>query len=211
MEIKVCGMKYKENIQSVAALQPDYLGFIFYDKSKRQLEEEIPLVSNEIEKVGVFVNAEESFIDSKVKKHHLDAVQLHGDESPAFCARLRMTIGSDITIIKAFSMSDDFDFDILKAYINDCDYFLFDTKGKERGGNGTLFDWKILEQYHLEKPYFLSGGIGPSAVGSLKKFLKKPSARLCHALDLNSRFESAPGLKKIKELEEFIELITKEN
>lgn len=210
MEIKVCGMKYQDNIKSVAALQPDYLGFIFYDKSKRRFHEEIPSVSDDIKKVGVFVNAEESYIEKMVNRYKLDGLQLHGDEPSSFCAKLRKTFGPGMVIIKAFSMSDNFDFNTLNDYTTDCDYFLFDTKGKERGGNGTLFDWKILEQYQLQKPYFLSGGIGLSAIEPLKEFLKMPVASLCQAVDLNSRFESSPGMKKIEELEEFIDLISKE-
>ena len=203
-------MKYKDNIKSVAGLQPDYLGFIFYDKSKRSFQGEIPSISNDIQKVGVFVNAEESLIDNMIHTYQLDALQLHGDESALYCAKLKETYGSDILIIKAFSMSDDFDFNQLNAYMKYCDYFLFDTKGKDRGGNGTLFDWNILEQYQLEKPYFLSGGIGPASLEPLKQFLKKPVANLCYAIDVNSRFESEPGMKKIEELKEFIDLIRKE-
>lgn len=210
MKIKVCGMKYKDNIKSVAALQPDYLGFIFYDKSKRHFQNKILSVSGGIKKVGVFVNAEESVIDDMINTYNLNALQLHGDESASFCAKLRETYSSDIIIIKAFSISDDFDFKQLNDYMKYCDYFLFDTKGRERGGNGTLFDWNILEQYQLEKPYFLSGGIGPVSLEPLIEFLKKPVAGLCHAIDVNSRFESEPGMKKVEELKEFIDLITKE-
>jgi len=209
MKIKICGMKYKDNIESVAALQPDYLGFIFFQGSKRNFHGEIPTLSADIKKTGVFVNEEESVISDLIQKHELTGIQLHGDESPAFCAALKASNNPNLEIIKAFAVSDHFDFDQLTAYKDVCDYFLFDTKGKERGGNGTLFDWTLLEQYPLDKPFFLSGGIGLTEVDRVLSFLESPSSKYCHALDLNSKFESEPGLKKIHELKKFIELAKK--
>jgi len=203
-------MKYNQNIESVAGLQPDYLGFIFYERSKRNFEGHIPEITHNIKKVGVFVNATVSEINSKITEHNLDAVQLHGDESPAYCLALRENNATGIEIMKAFSMSADFDFEILKAYMSTCDYFLFDTKGKERGGNGTLFDWEILKGYNLDKPFFLSGGIGPDEIEQVAEFLQTPMATNCYALDVNSKFESKPGMKKVLELKKFIELNAKE-
>ena len=210
MKIKVCGMKYEENIKSVAALEPDYLGFIFYDKSKRNFEGQIPEITKDIKKVGVFVNASESFINAIVEEHGLDAVQLHGDESNTYCLKIREDNRPGLEIVKAFSMSKEFDFKILEDYITACDYFLFDTKGKERGGNGTLFDWKLLKDYKLDKPFFLSGGIGPNEADQVAEFLKTPMATYCYALDVNSKFETEPGMKKVLELKKFIELNAKE-
>jgi len=203
-------MKYDENIKSVAALQPDYLGFIFYDRSKRNFEGQIPEITHAIKKVGVFVNATISEINSKIREYNLDVVQLHGDESPAYCLTLKEDNTSGLEIMKAFSMSEDFDFELLQPYMNTCDYFLFDTKGKERGGNGTLFDWELLKGYHLDKPFFLSGGIGPEETEQVAEFLKTPMATNCYALDVNSKFESEPGMKKVVELKKFIELNAKE-
>ncbi len=204
-------MKYKNNIQQVARLQPDYLGFIFYERSKRHFEGSFPTIPSGIKKAGVFVNADKSFIKSMVQKHALNAVQLHGDESSSYCKSLAVVLGSDIEMIKAFSISDLFDFDDLNDFMPYCDFFLFDTKGKERGGNGTLFDWNILQQYHCEKPYFLSGGIGLQEANEVKSFLNSGAGKYCYAIDVNSKFESEPGMKKIEELEKFIELTTKEN
>lgn len=203
-------MKYEENIKSVATLGPDYLGFIFYGKSKRNFEGHIPDLAHTIKKVGVFVNATILDINSRIIEHNLDAVQLHGDESPAYCLTLRQDNAFGLEIIKAFSMSEDFDFKTLEPYETACDYFLFDTKGKERGGNGTLFDWKLLKDYKLDKPFFLSGGIGPDEADQVAEFLKTPMATYCYALDVNSKFETEPGMKKVLELKKFIELNAKE-
>lgn len=203
-------MKYSQNIESVAALQPDYLGFIFYKGSKRYFDGEIPDLSSDIKRVGVFVNESISVINELIEKHGLNGVQLHGDESVHFCEALKASNEPDLDIIKAFAIAEDFDFSSLKDYINACDYFLFDTKGKERGGNGTLFDWKILKQYPFNKPFFLSGGIGLAETDHVVSFLKSPLSDHCYALDVNSKFESEPGLKKVEELKKFIELTVKE-
>ncbi len=210
MKIKVCGMKYKENIESVAALEPDYLGFIFYDRSKRNFDGHIPDIDQKIKKAGVFVNASKLFVNAMILKHDLDAVQLHGDESVSYCLSLRADNVYGFEIIKAFSISEKFDFKILEAYMPACDYFLFDTKGKERGGNGTLFDWKLLKQYELSKPFFLSGGIGPAETGQIAEFLNSTLASNCYAIDVNSKFESEPGMKNVLELKNFIELNAKD-
>lgn len=211
MKIKVCGMKYKENMESVAGLHPDYLGFIFYKKSKRHFKGMIPDLDDHIRKVGVFVNEQEKVILDHIKKHQLNAVQLHGDESAAFCENLKASGGPGLEIIKAFAVSEDFDFNVLENYMQVCDYFLFDTKGKERGGNGTLFDWKLLEQYRFDKPFFLSGGIGLAELNQVNSFLESGLSANCFGIDVNSRFESEPGMKKISELKKFIDLTAKEN
>lgn len=201
-KIKICGMKFKENISETAALKPDYIGFIFYDKSPRYLQDDIPALDKSILKVGVFVNAPYSEIEGKVRHYQLDLVQLHGDESPELCTIIETNL---IKVIKSFSIDNEFKFNILDKYKNSCSYFLFDTKGSSYGGNGTAFDWDILEQYHLGKPYFLSGGIGPENITGLKSFLKKDAAKNCMAIDLNSRFETEPGLKDPETLKTFIQ------
>jgi len=203
-------MKYKENIELVANLQPDYLGFIFYQKSKRHFDGEMPTLPTDIKKVGVFVNEEVSVINELIKKHDLKGVQLHGDESVLFCSELKASNKTGLEIIKAFAISENFDFSMLKNYMLVCDYFLFDTKGKERGGNGTLFDWELLEQYPFDKPFFLSGGIGLAEADRITTFLESALSNYCYALDVNSKFESEPGLKKVQELKKFIELTVKD-
>ncbi|WP_394773990.1 phosphoribosylanthranilate isomerase [Flavobacterium sp.] len=190
MKLKICGMKYPENIIEVGALLPDYMGFIFYEKSARYFNGTIPELIKTIKKVGVFVNESVENIIDKINEHNLQAVQLHGEESIEFCQELKNKIDKKIEIIKVFSVGDDFDFEVLKPFEAVCDYFLFDTKGKLPGGNGTTFDWKILKNYKSDKPFFLSGGIGLEEIAAIKN-LKLP----VYAIDVNSRFEIEPGLK----------------
>ncbi|WP_299337085.1 phosphoribosylanthranilate isomerase [uncultured Psychroserpens sp.] len=207
MKLKVCGMKYIDNINAVAQLQPDYLGFIFYEKSSRFFDSEIPEISSEIKKVGVFVNAGLEYIVKTINTHNLHGIQLHGQESPDFINNLKqMILGSEINnleIVKVFSMKDHFDFSVLKAYEDICDYFLFDTKGKLPGGNGYTFNWDVLNSYPSTKPYFLGGGIGPNEIKKLKHFKRTDAAKYCHAIDVNSKFEIEAGLKNTNELEKF--------
>lgn len=210
MKLKICGMKYQDNITQVANLQPDYLGFIFYKQSKRYFEGNIPELPKAIKKVGVFVNAEKDYILSKVKTHKLNAIQLHGNESADFCneikyqfERSREPNDNPIEIIKVFSIKDEFNFDVLKPYEAVCNYFLFDTKGQLPGGNGYTFNWEVLSNYPSQKPYFLSGGIGLNETEDIKSFLRSPKSKYCYALDVNSKFEIKAGLKNLEELATF--------
>lgn len=199
MKLKICGMKYQANIQEVAALQPDYLGFIFYEKSPRFCNDELPEIPNTIAKVGVFVNAPLSEILNKIKAYNLQLVQLHGEESPEICEVLRLI---NIKVIKTFSIEDTFDFETLRPYETVCDYFLFDTKGKHYGGNGTTFNWEILKKYPSQKPFFLSGGIGLEEISKLKQ-LNLP----IYAVDVNSKFETEPGLKNSNACKKIIQIL----
>ncbi|CAA0254350.1 N-(5'-phosphoribosyl)anthranilate isomerase [Tenacibaculum maritimum] len=200
MKLKVCGMKYIENIQEVAGIRPDYLGFIFYDKSKRNFEGIIPELPKNIKKTGVFVNEYIEIVVSLVEEYQLEAVQLHGDESVAYVQELRIYL-PNIEIIKVFGIKDDFDFTLLKPYEKEVDFFLFDTKGKERGGNGVTFNWDVLAKYNTAKPFFLSGGIGLDEVRAIKN-LEKTKLPM-YALDVNSRFETKAGFKSVEKLKEF--------
>lgn len=193
MKLKICGMKYPDNILEVGSLLPDYMGFIFWPKSARYFDGDIPELPKSIKKTGVFVNESISVIEEKVTKYNLQAVQLHGQESVEFCSELKSKFGTSIEIIKVFSADENFDFSVLKPYESVCDYFLFDTKGKFPGGNGTTFDWKILEKYQSPKPFFLSGGIGIAELDSIKEILKTNLP--LYAIDINSKFEIEPGLK----------------
>ncbi len=200
MKWKICGMKYSENTHAISALQPHYLGFVFWDQSKRYCEAVIDNLPKDIQKVGVFVNAPMKEIEEKIALHQLDLVQLHGNETPEFCLELRQ---KNHKVIKAIGVSNDFNFNTLNQYKNTIDYFLFDTKGKLPGGNGTLFNWEILDHYHEAIPYFLSGGIGPNDVPQLKKFFQSNAAKYCFAIDLNSQFEEEPGRKNKEKIGEF--------
>lgn len=225
MKLKVCGMKYVENIQQIAELQPDYLGFIFYEKSKRNFEGIIPDLPNTIKKTGVFVNEHLEIVISLIEEYRLDAVQLHGDESVAYVAELKQHLAerrtlfieenksikkrknqhyiskNEIEIIKVFGIKDSFNFSVLEPYLDVVDFFLFDTKGAARGGNGVKFDWTVLENYPYKKPFFLSGGIGLEDVEQIQT-IRKTNLPI-YALDVNSKFESKPGLKNSNEVKNF--------
>lgn len=221
-------MKY--NPKEVAQLRPDYLGFIFWEPSARYFDGDMADLPKSIKKVGVFVDASVEEVLQKVEKYKLNAVQLHGTESPKYCIDLKdkflsfraqsrkkkLTLHEEIStpldltaleIIKVFSIKDDFNFSVLKAYEESCDYFMFDTKGKLPGGNGYAFDWTILKEYPSTKPYFLSGGIGLDEMESLMSFLESPASKQCYAIDVNSRFEIKPGLKNMEQLEKFKKLL----
>ncbi|MFV7235987.1 phosphoribosylanthranilate isomerase [Flavobacterium sp. ZB4R12] len=189
-------MKYPDNILEVGSLLPDYMGFIFWEKSARYFDDVIPDLPKSIKKVGVFVNESIPVILEKTAKYDLQAVQLHGHESVEFCQDLKNKMDNSIEIIKVFSVDDTFDFEVLKPFETVCDYFLFDTKGKLPGGNGTTFDWKVLEKYPSSKPFFLSGGIGINEMGAVNEILKTNLP--IYAIDVNSKFEIEPGLKNIQ-------------
>ena len=204
VKIKICGMKFPENMEEIALLKPDYLGFIFYEKSTRYFKNIIPNIDNSIQKVGVFVNATYAEIKEKVKHYKLDLVQLHGEETPELCHKIETKL---VKVIKSFSVDNEFNLNTLELYKNSCSYFLFDTKRKQYGGNGVTFDWNILEKYSLDKPYFLSGGIGIENSTALKDFLKKEFAKNCYVIDLNSKFETEPGMKNPETVNDFIKKI----
>ncbi|MES2543879.1 MAG: phosphoribosylanthranilate isomerase [Bacteroidota bacterium] len=195
VRIKICGMKYPDNILEVGSLLPDYMGFIFYEKSSRFFDGEIPEIPKSIKKVGVFVDASLNEILAKIEKYKLDVIQLHGNESVEFCESLKQSpqLSGQIEVIKVFSVGDDFDFERLKEYETVCDYFLFDTKGKLPGGNGYTFNWEVLKNYNSEKPFFLSGGIGIEEI----KIIEKMNLPV-YAIDVNSKFEIEPGLKNVE-------------
>jgi len=203
LKLKVCGMKFAANIAAVAALQPDYLGFIFYEKSPRFISdvsaELIKYIPSEIKTVGVFVDVDLEIVKKKVNLYQLKAVQLHGNESAEYCAELKSLFNS-LEVIKAFGVDEDFEFAVLNNYTAVVDYFLFDTKTKAHGGSGKTFDWKILDNYKLDKPYFLSGGIDLEHADVI---LKIDDSRL-YALDINSRFEVEPGVKDAEKIREFV-------
>ncbi len=197
MMIKVCGMQDPENIRQVAALNPNYMGFIFYEKSKRYAEgkitpELLAEIPKNIKKTGVFVNETVDRITETVTKYNLDAVQLHGEETPRQCAEVK-ALG--VEVIKVFSVNDRFAFENTLLYESCSDYFLFDTKGKEYGGNGIPFDWELLKNNLSPKPYFLSGGLDLENIQHLDKVRPKP-----YGIDVNSGFELEPGLKDVAQL-----------
>ena len=206
MKLKVCGMHH--NTLEVASLKPDYLGFIFWEGSSRHYAKAgIPELPEGITRVGVFVDAPMGFVAGRGRDLGLWAIQLHGKEPPQYCRDLGMLLqGASLpsALIKAFPVGESFDYDILQPYLSVTDYFLFDTKGILPGGNGRTFDWKLLHAYPFEQPFFLSGGIGEAQCEKLLEFVRSPQSRHCHAIDVNSAFETRPGEKDIDALKRFL-------
>ena len=198
MKLKVCGMREFENITSLCKLKPNYIGFIFWAPSERYVTDKTPKINDSIKKTGVFVNASIDYIETMIVKHQLSAVQLHGDETPDYCKVIK---NLNVEVIKTFSISNNYNFSILKSYEKNCDFFLFDTKGDLPGGNGINFDWDILKNYPLQKPFFLSGGIGTDNIDQIKKLLN--SQLPIYAIDVNSKFEISPAKKNIDKLKLF--------
>ena len=196
--IKVCGMREEQNISDLEKLDIDWMGMIFWSGSKRYVSRPPSRLPQRVKKVGVFVDASLDDIRQHVSDYQLDIIQLHGHETPAFLEALK-----PLTLIKAFNIADASDLQKTKAYEGIADYFLFDTKGKIVGGNGEKFDWTVLTAYEGATPFLLSGGIGPDDVQKVKQF----HHHKCIGIDLNSRFESAPGLKDIVQLQTFIKQI----
>lgn len=202
-------MRDPENISGVVAALPDYLGFIFYPKSKRFVgsdfsAETLKSVPESVKKVGVFVDELQEKVIGTCKNLNLQVAQLHGSESPEQCSVIHR---SGLTVFKAFSIDESFDFSMLTDYSGVCDYFLFDTKGHLPGGTGQKFNWQLLEKYQGEVPFLLSGGIGPDDLEAIRHF-GHPRWR---GIDINSGFEIEPALKDIEKVKYFISEIRKSN
>ena len=195
MNIKVCGITEMKQLQQLDCLDIDFAGLIFYKESPRYIgdkisKSELKKADLDTKKVGVFVNPEMIEVLDAIDEYCLDAVQLHGDESPGMCEDLN----SEVEVIKAFRVTDDADIDKLVApYDAVCDYYLFDTDGLKEsfGGTGKQFDWSILTRAKIEKPFFLSGGIGVEDAAKVKAFTHPDF----FGVDINSKFEKSPGVK----------------
>lgn len=200
MKIKVCGMRDKGNIMAVDKTPVDFMGFIFYPKSRRFVGDDfvIPQLSGEVKKVGVFVNHNINELLYLCTTHSLDYVQLHGNEDASYVQELSE---HGVKIIKAIGIKDGCPFEALKSFQLYVDFFLFDTATQQYGGSGQKFNWQVLNEYTLETPYFLSGGIGSDDLGQVMHLHEKDQ-RL-YAIDLNSRFEIQPALKNIELLKDF--------
>jgi phosphoribosylanthranilate isomerase len=205
LKVKVCGMMYPGNVRSIADLHPDYLGFIFYPLSSRYVGKALTVGMQEVipetcRKVGVFVDMPATNVISHVQDNALDLVQLHGNETPQEAETIAK---ARIPAIKAFGLHADFDFSILKPFASLVYAFLFDTRHTKHGGSGEKFNWKLLEKYTLNVPFFLSGGLGPDDAEAILKIKHD----LLFALDINSRFEHSPGLKDPRLVAGFISKI----
>lgn len=195
IKLKVCGMRSVPNISEVALLQPDYMGFIFYEKSKRFVGDDFAVSESfpsSIKRVGVFVNEKTATILNQVAKYKLDFVQLHGDETSENCKALKSRAG----VIKVFSIGSEFDFDLTKPFQPYSDFFLFDTQTEGYGGSGNSFDWSLLKKYDQRIPFFLSGGLSPDKARDIKRL----EGMNLHAIDVNSGAEVAPGLKEVEKI-----------
>jgi len=195
-------MRDPENISGVVAASPDFIGFIFYPKSKRFIgfdpsSEVLANIPDPVKKVGVFVDETPEKVLETYRNWKLDVVQLHGHETPDYCRQIQ---NSGIKVFKAFSVDESFDFAAMEAYSGVCDYFLFDTKGQLPGGTGQKFNWQLLENYTGNVPFLLSGGIGSDDLEAVLSF----SHPQLFGIDINSGFETSPGMKDIERVRVFI-------
>ena len=203
MRIKICGLKHPDNIKAVSALAPDYMGFICYSPSPRYADdleaETLAGIPGSVYKTAVFVNENAETIAKLTSTYNFDAIQLHGNEDPEFCASLR----DSAIIIKAFGLDENFDFEQLNDYEGSVDYFMFDTKTDKHGGSGQAFDWSLLDQYQLDIPFFLSGGLSLENLAEVKA-INHPQF---YGVDLNSKFEIEPGLKDLEKLKKAFDIL----
>jgi len=204
MRIKVCGMTQIEQVDKLADLGVTFAGFIFYPKSPRYVFKHMTTThirkENNINKVGVFVNAPVEEVLHMVDECRLHMVQLHGDESPRYCEK----IADYVSVVKAFRLSDNDSVQwMIRPFMDVCDMFMFDTMGAGYGGTGKKFDWNMLQGQTIGKPFFLSGGIEPGDEEKLKSFTAEPVAKALFAIDINSKFELAPGIKELDKVRVF--------
>jgi phosphoribosylanthranilate isomerase len=208
MRVKVCGMTQPAQVEALEKMGVAFAGFIFYQKSPRYVlrhmtTQQIKGFKN-INRVGVFVNASADDVISMVDECRLHMVQLHGDETPKFCEK----IADYISVVKAFRIGekDNIQYKI-RDYMDVCDMFLFDTAGAGYGGTGKKFDWELLKDINVGKPYFLSGGIEPDDVETIKQFSETTAGKALFALDINSKFETAAGVKDLAKIESFLNAV----
>jgi len=211
MKLKVCGITQVQQLLQLDELGVDYAGLIFYSRSVRYVlnklkSKDVQQLPLSLQKVGVFVNASEEDIKTQIELYGLDVVQLHGDETPAFSSH----ISNLVTVIKSFRITQKNEQNIdwmVKPYEDSCDYYLFDTnRPGAYGGTGEKFDWGILNYNKINKPFFLSGGIGVRDIEKLKTFTHP----FFYATDVNSKVEIEDGIKDINAITELVnELVTK--
>jgi phosphoribosylanthranilate isomerase len=202
IRIKVCGMTDPSNVEEIVKAKPDFIGYIFFPGSPRFVGKEpdsklFSTVPKSIKKVGVFVNEDNQIIIKQAIRFGLNVIQLHGNESSKACSELK---SSGLGVVKVFNIGERFDFGSLIKYSSVCDYFLFDTRGDKQGGSGNKFNWKILEEYRMDTLFFLSGGIGANDAGEILSLGNKG----LFAVDINSRFETSPGIKDCAKIRTFI-------
>jgi len=204
--IKVCGMTLPEQVNALEDFGVDFAGFIFYPKSPRYVRnkispEKMKKTGGRIGKVGVFVNEDYESLLKTVEEYRLDMVQLHGDESERFCEK----VANYVTVVKAFRLSDNDPIEwMMKTYDECCDMYMFDTLGAGYGGTGKKFDWGVLQGQHLNKIFFLSGGIEPGDEEKLTEFAQSEPGRKLFAVDINSKFEISASVKNMDKIKSFV-------
>ena len=207
-KIKVCGMRSGTQVSLLADAGADFAGLIFYPLSKRFVgeldnEEKTAIKKTGMKKFGVFVNEEIEVVEKAIEEFDLFAIQLHGDELPEYCIRLR----KNIHLVKVFRLQESWDVDDLcRPFMNCADYFLFDNGSGNYGGTGKKFNWQLLKDAHINKPFFLSGGIGPGDAEVVREF-EHP---FFYGIDINSRFEISPGEKDLSTVRSFINELKKD-
>jgi phosphoribosylanthranilate isomerase len=216
MKLKVCGMTGITQMQELDEMGVHFAGMIFYEKSPRYVLKhgltgsDVKKAKLKLIKVGVFVNAPYDEIVAAIHEFGLDMVQLHGHETPYECSK----ISDYIHLIKAFRFAENDHVEwMIKDYYNDADMFMFDTgvpaSKTERndhtiyGGTGRKFNWNRLKGLNINKPFFLSGGIEPTDAAIVKEFMKDPVAKDLFVVDINSRFETSPGIKNMEQVSAF--------
>lgn len=204
MTVKVCGMRDPDNIREVEALGVDWMGFIFFPKSPRFVEEGPSYLPDKAKRAGVFVDEASEKILQRVLDFRLDIVQLHGKETPGQIAGLRKDLPAGTILVKAFNIANKEDLQATLPYEGIADYFLFDTKAPLAGGNGIKFNWDLLSNYTGGTPFLLSGGIGPEDAGAVRAFSHPRFA----GVDLNSRFEISPAFKDPSLIRHFMDQIS---
>ncbi len=210
LRVKVCGMTSTEQVMQLDEMGVEFAGFIFYANSPRNVYRymapaEIKKIRGKgINKVGVFVNAPVEEVLKTVDACGLYLVQLHGDETPKYCEK----IADYVTVVKAFRLrEDDNVLWKVKDYRDIADMFLFDTEGAGYGGTGKKFNWSVLKGLNIKKPFFLSGGISPEDTELLKEFAMDPVSKDLFSIDINSKFETSPGIKNMEKIREFLHSI----
>ncbi len=208
MRVKVCGITEYEQLSALSGIGVTFGGLIFYPRSPRYVLRHMTTgqirKENQVNKVGVFVNAHADEVLQMVDECRLHMVQLHGDESPRYCEK----IADYISVVKAFRISETDNIGWrIREYMEVCDMFLFDTEGAGYGGTGKKFNWEQLANVEVGKPYFLSGGIEPGDVERLKTFASRPEAKALFAVDINSRFETSAGVKDLDKVKAFVQAL----
>ena len=205
MRVKVCGMTLPEQLEQLGGMGVTFAGFIFYPKSPRYVFKHLTTSQirkeNSVNKVGVFVNAGIEEVLHMVDECRLHMVQLHGDETPKYCEK----IADYVSVVKAFRVSENDNLEwMIRPYMDVCDMFMFDTMGAGYGGTGKKFNWSMLKDATIGKPFFLSGGIEQGDEEKLKEFANLPVGKALFAVDINSKFEISPGIKDMEKVKEFV-------